>query len=303
MSTHQRWTLALASVASLMVGLDALVVTTALNTIRVRLGASLEALGWTLHSYTLALAVLLLTAAALGDRFGRRRMLVAGLGLFTAASGACALCTDIGWLVAARTVQGVGAAMIMPAAFALVGVAFPPAQRGRAMGIFAGVLGLAILGGPVVGGAVVQGLTWQWIFWLNMPIGVALIPLVRRFVAESTGPAGGLDLVGVLLSGAGAAMPAIQNAAISAVGPESIGIASGVYNATRQLGGSLGIAVTSAVFTATGGYGSTMLVQHGFRAAVLAAAASAGLGALAGLGVVVRQHRPAPAVEPVAATA
>ncbi|MEC3952322.1 DHA2 family efflux MFS transporter permease subunit [Nocardia sp. CDC153] len=463
MTTHQRWTLALASVASLMVGLDALVVTTALNTIREQLGASLEALEWTFNAYTLAFAVFLLTASTVGDRIGRRRLLIAGLTVFTLASAACALSTDIGVLIAARAIQGVGGAMIMPAAFTLVAVAFPPEQRGRAMGIFAGITGLAILGGPVVGGAVVQGLTWEWIFWLNVPIGLVLIPLVARFAAESTGPATKIDILGVALSGLGvlglvwglvrgntsgwsspeilgtsigggvllaafvgwelrtpypmvpmrlfthrsfsaanlagllmtaslfgmafffaqylqaglsysplgsglrllpwtatlfvvapiagarmtrigerrlivggllltaagavwialaagtgagyaaliapmvvagvgvsAAMPAIQNAAISTVGPESIGTASGIYNTTRQLGGSFGIAVASAVFTVNGGYTTTTAVEHGFRAAVLAAAIAAALGAASGLGVVVRQRRsPTPTTEPV----
>jgi EmrB/QacA subfamily drug resistance transporter len=205
MDSRQRWTLATASVASLMVGLDALVVTTALNTIRRQLRASMSDLEWTVNAYTLVFAVLLLTASTLGDRFGRRRMLVTGLGVFTAASAACALAPNIGVLVAARAVQGAGAAMVMPSALALVGGAFEPAARGKAMGIFGGVTGLAILGGPVIGGAVTQGLAWQWIFWLNVPIGVVLIPLVGRRVAESvaTAHARRIDVLGLLLSGLG----------------------------------------------------------------------------------------------------
>ncbi|MCX4096193.1 DHA2 family efflux MFS transporter permease subunit [Nocardia sp. alder85J] len=203
MTPRQRWTLALTSVASLMVGLDALVVATALNTIRTRLHASMAELEWTVNAYSLAFAVLLLTAAVIGDRLGRRRTLAAGLTVFTLASAACALAPGIGFLIAARAVQGAGSAMVMPAAMALIGAAFEPRQRGAAMGIFGGITGLAILGGPVLGGAIVQGAAWQWIFWLNVPIGALLIPAVLRRVAESHGPIAEPDLPGLLLSGAG----------------------------------------------------------------------------------------------------
>ena len=445
MTASQRWTLALASMASLMVGLDALVVTTALNTIRLRLGASIEDLEWTVNAYTLVFAALLLTASAIGDRIGRRRLLVVGLAVFTLASAACALAPGVGWLIAARAVQGAGAAMVMPAALALVGAAFPPERRGMAMGIFGGVTGRAVLGGPVLGGAVVQGMAWQWIFWLNVPIGVVLIPLAARRITESTGPSNRLDLLGLLTSGLGvfgivwalvranavgwgsaqtvvalvggfgllvtfvvvesrvkspmlplrlfrskafsaansagllmtasifgaafffaqdlqagrhmsplgagvhllpwtatlflvapiagaqinrigerrlvvfgllaqaigfgwiavaahgsypamippmvlagfgvsAAMPAVQNAALSAVSPQEIGKASGTYNALRQLGGALGIAVLSAVFSARGSFATPHAVTTGFSAAMVAACALSALGALTGLG-------------------
>src|SRR6266568_4859588 len=170
MDARQRWTLILTSVASLMVGLDLTVVTTALNTIRLDLGASIAELDWTINAYTLTIGVLLLTAAAVGDRLGRRRVLVAGLAVFTASSAAWALA---------------------------------PETRGKAMGLFAGITGLAILGGPVIGGVVVQGLAWQWIFWLNVPIGIALIPLVWRSIAEAHGPRTPFDAAGLALSGAG----------------------------------------------------------------------------------------------------
>src|SRR5712691_4602727 len=154
-STSTRtWTLALTAVASLMVTLDSLVVSTALSTIRLDLHASVEALEWTVNAYTLSFAVLLMTAAALGDRFGRRRLLAVGLGLFTAASAACALAPGVGWLIAARALQGAGAATVMPLALALLNAAFPPDRRGWAMGIFGGVTGLAALVGPVLGGAI-----------------------------------------------------------------------------------------------------------------------------------------------------
>jgi MFS family permease len=147
------WVLALASVASLMAALDAMVVTTALGTIRIDLGASMEALQWTVNAYTLTFAVLLLTGAALGDRLGRRRMFAAGLGLFVAASVACALATNVGWLIAARAGQGAGAALLMPLAMAVLSAVFPPQERGKALGIFSGVTGVALIAGPAVGGA------------------------------------------------------------------------------------------------------------------------------------------------------
>jgi MFS family permease len=203
MDARQRWTLILTSVASLMVGLDLTVVTTALNTIRLDLGASIAELDWTINAYTLTIGVLLLTAAAVGDRLGRRRVLVAGLAVFTASSAACALAPSIGMLIAARAAQGIGTAMVLPQALALLSAAFPPETRGKAMGLFAGITGLAILGGPVIGGVVVQGLAWQWIFWLNVPIGIALIPLVWRYIAEAHGPRTPFDVTGLALSGAG----------------------------------------------------------------------------------------------------
>jgi EmrB/QacA subfamily drug resistance transporter len=463
MNTRQRWTLILTSVASLMATLDVLVVTTALNTIRLHLGASISELDWTVNAYTLTVAVLLLTTAAAGDRLGRRRVLVAGLTLFTASSAACALAPSIGMLIGARAVQGIGTAMVLPQAFSLLSAAFPPDRRGRVVGIFAGIIGLATLGGPVIGGAVVQGLAWQWIFWLNVPIGIALIPLTRRHVAESFGPRTRLDVTGLALSGAGvlglvwglvrgnaagwgspqvygplaagvvllgvfagwerrarspmvpasifpngpfvsasasgflmtgamfgsvfflaeylqagmgegplaagvrmlpltatlflvapvagrlvgrlgerpivvagmlaqaaglgwmalgaggaypalvpamvlagtgisAALPAAQNAAVGAVPPEAIGVASGVFNAMRQLGGTFGIAIASAVFAAYGGFASPAAVSHGFRAALTATAVISAAGALAGFGLRARTRagRPRAASAPVA---
>jgi EmrB/QacA subfamily drug resistance transporter len=199
----QRWVLALTSVAALMVALDALVVTTALSTIRSQLHASLAQLEWTVNAYTLSFAVLLMIGAVLGDRFGRRRLFAAGLGLFTAASAACALAPDAGALIAARAVQGAGAAMVAPLALALLSAAFPPERRAQALGIFSGVTGLAVLGGPIVGGAITQGIAWEWIFWLNVPIGVLAIPLVIRRIEETFGPKTALDVGGLgLVSGA-----------------------------------------------------------------------------------------------------
>src|SRR4029077_7834567 len=165
------WVLALTSVASFMIFLDALVVTTALSTIRQDLRASIEALEWTVNAYNLSFAVLLLTGAALGDRLGRRRMFAAGLTLFVVASAACALAGNIGALIAARAVQGAGAALVMPLAMALLSAAFRREERAKALGIFSAVTGLALIAGPVAGGAIADGLAWQWIFWINLPVG------------------------------------------------------------------------------------------------------------------------------------
>jgi EmrB/QacA subfamily drug resistance transporter len=140
-----------------------------------------------------------MTASALGDRFGRRRTFAAGLALFAAASAACALSPDAGTLIAARAVQGVGAATIMPLALAVLNTAFPPERRGWAMGVYGSVTGLAALLGPVLGGAITQGISWQWIFWINVPIAALAIPLVLARVPESFGPAAGLDFRGLAL--------------------------------------------------------------------------------------------------------
>jgi len=200
----QGWVLALTSAASLMVSLDTQVVATALPVIRLHLHASLGALEWTVNAYTLSFAVLLLTGAALGERLGRRRMLAAGVGLFTAASAACALAPDAGALVAARAVQGAGAALMLPLALALLSAAFPPQRRAWALGIFSSVTGMAVLAGPVVGGAVTQGLDWPWIFWLNVPIGLTMIPLILTRIPAAGRIRAGLDPAGLTLATGGA---------------------------------------------------------------------------------------------------
>jgi len=197
--THSRWVLVLTSVASLMVALDTLVVSTALSTIRVELHASLASLEWTVNAYNLSFAVLLMTGAALGDRFGRRRVFAAGLLVFTASSALCAVAPSVGLLIAARAVQGAGAAMVMPLGLTLISAAFPPERRGRALGLYFAVTGLAVASGPVVGGAITEGLAWEWIFWVNVPLGLALAPLVLTRMRESRGPDGALDLGGLLL--------------------------------------------------------------------------------------------------------
>src|SRR3954451_20990908 len=186
-----------------MVTLDNLVVTTAIPVIRKDLDASLSSLEWTVNAYTLTFAVLLLTGAALGDRFGRRRVFTIGIGIFTAGSIAGALAPSVEFLNFARAVQGVGGAIVMPLTLTILSAAVPPERRGLALGAWGGISGLAVAFGPLVGGAIVQGISWQWIFWLNVPIGLALLPLVLLRLDESRGPASTLDLPGLALASTG----------------------------------------------------------------------------------------------------
>ena len=203
MSRQARWTLAIVSVALFMTTLDNLVVSTALPSIRHSLGASIESLEWTVNAYTRSFAVLLLTGAALGDRFGRRRMFVIGVGAFTLSSAAAALAPSTTALVAARALQGAGAAMVLPLTLTLLSEAVDESKRGLALGIWSGVSGLGVALGPLVGGLVVDGLSWEYIFWLNVPVGLALMPLAARRLQESYGPDRHLDLPGLSLAGVG----------------------------------------------------------------------------------------------------
>ncbi|NUR60537.1 MAG: DHA2 family efflux MFS transporter permease subunit [Catenulispora sp.] len=203
MTAAQRWVLMLTSLSAFMIALDGTIVTTALTTIKKSLHSSVETLEWTISAYILTFAVLMLTGSALGDRFGRRKLFVGGLVLFTAASAACGLSTSAAELITARAVQGAGAAVIMPLAVAQLGAAFPPQERGRAMGLSAGIIGLATAGGPFVGGVVAQGLTWQWLFWVNVPVGLLVIVGVLLTMSQTHGPQARLDLVGVLLTTGG----------------------------------------------------------------------------------------------------
>ncbi|MHB1712501.1 MAG: MFS transporter, partial [Acidimicrobiales bacterium] len=186
-----------------MASLDNLVVSTALPVIRIHLHAGLSGLEWTVNAYTLTFAVLLLSAAAVGERFGRRRIFVLGIAVFTVASAAAALAPNIGILIAARAVQGAGGAMIMPLSLTLLSAAVTPARRNAALGIWGAIGGTAVAFGPLVGGAVTTGWAWQYIFWLNVPIGVALVPLAWWKLRESHGAAARLDLAGVALVSAG----------------------------------------------------------------------------------------------------
>jgi EmrB/QacA subfamily drug resistance transporter len=197
------WTMIVTSVAVFMVSLDNLVVTMALPSIKAHLHASLQSLEWTVNAYTLTFAVLLLTGATLGERFGRRRMFTAGLALFTLASAAAALAPNVGALVAARAVQGAGGALVLPLSLTLLSSAVPVARRGAALGFWGAMSGLAVAVGPVVGGAVTQGASWQWIFWLNVPVGVAIIPVAARMLPKGRPWSSRLDLPGVALASAG----------------------------------------------------------------------------------------------------
>jgi EmrB/QacA subfamily drug resistance transporter len=197
------WTLLLVSAALFMVTLDNLVVTTALPRIRIDLGASLSGLEWIVNAYTLSFAVLLMTGAALGDRFGRRRIMSIGLSVFTGASAVAALAPNTTVLIAARAVQGAGAALVLPLTLTLLSEAFPAGRRGVALGIWSGISGLGVALGPVIGGAVVSGISWQWIFWINVPIGLIVVPLALARLTESRGPNKRLDLRGVALASGG----------------------------------------------------------------------------------------------------
>ncbi len=204
--THKRsaiWTLAITSVALFMVSLDNLVVTTAVPVIRRDLHATISQLEWTVNAYTLTFAVLLLTGAALGDRFGRRRLFALGLLLFTGASAGAALSTSANTLDIARALQGVGGAIVMPLTLTILSAAVPANRRALALGIWGGIGGLAVAVGPLVGGAVVSGISWHWIFWLNVPIGLVLAPLALARLDETRGPDSGLDLRGLGLASTG----------------------------------------------------------------------------------------------------
>ncbi|MFF6949728.1 MFS transporter [Streptomyces iakyrus] len=197
------WALVITSVAGFMAALDNLVVTTALPSIREDLGGGLHDLEWTVSAYTLTFAVLLMFGAALGDRFGRRRLFIAGLTVFTGASAAAAMAPGIDSLIAARAVQGAGAAVMMPLTLTLLTAAVPVAKRGMAYGIWGAVNGLAVASGPLVGGTLTEHISWQWIFWLNVPLGLALLPLARLRLAESHGTGAPLDVPGTLLASGG----------------------------------------------------------------------------------------------------
>ena len=201
--TRTGWTLALVSLALFMVTLDNLVVTFALPSIRLQFHVDIASLEWTVNAYTLSFAVLLLSGAALGDRFGRRRMFVLGLGIFTLGSAAAALAPTAGALIAARVFQGAGAAVVMPLTLTLLSEAFPAGRRGVALGIWSGISGLGVALGPVIGGAVISGISWHWIFWINVPVGLVVGPLAVLRLSESRGPNGRFDIPGLVLATGG----------------------------------------------------------------------------------------------------
>jgi EmrB/QacA subfamily drug resistance transporter len=229
--SNRGWTLVLASMGVFMAALDTLVVATALPVLHKQLGATLSDLEWTVNAYNLAFACTILTGAAMGDRFGRRRMYLVGLAIFTLASAAAALSSTPGALIGARALQGIGAAIVFPLTLTLISEAFPPQKRGAAIGIWGGISGAAVALGPLVGGAIIEGISWQWIFWINVPIGLILIPLSAIKLTESHGPRPQLDIPGLVLIGIG--LSALTWGPIRA--PE-IGWGSGEVIATIVLG-------------------------------------------------------------------
>lgn len=239
------WALVITSVAGFMAALDNLVVTTALPSIRESLGGEMEELEWTVNAYTLTFAVLLMFGAALGDRFGRRRLFLAGLAVFTGASAAAALSPGINELIAFRAVQGVGAAIMMPLTLTLLTAAVEPARRGMALGIFSAATGLAVASGPLIGGSLTEHISWQWIFWLNVPIGLLLLPLARFRLAESHAPNARLDIPGTLLVSGGL-----------------FGIVYGLVNANSE--GWTSPTVLTSLIAGTALIGG--FIHHGFRA-------------------------------------
>ncbi|MDT3398964.1 MFS transporter [Streptomyces sp. B1866] len=197
------WALVLAGLGAFLCSLDVVVVATALPVLRDSLGASLADLEWTLNAYNLAFACLMLTGAALGDRFGRRRTYLAGLAVFGLASAAAALSPGAGALITARVVQGAGAAAVLPLTLTLISDAFPARSRGVAIGLWGGITGLGVAAGPVLGGAITEGVSWQWIFWINVPVVAVMIPLSALRLRESRGPRPELDVAGLVLAAAG----------------------------------------------------------------------------------------------------
>jgi EmrB/QacA subfamily drug resistance transporter len=198
-----RAVLALTGTALFMIVLDNLIVASALPSIERSLNSPLSSAEWILDAYILSFAVLILTGAALGERFGRRRVFIAGLVIFTAASAAGALAANVGQLVAARAIQGAGSAILMPLTLTLLTNAFPAEKRGTALGIWSSIAGLGVAAGPVVGGLITDALSWHWIFWINVPIGAAAALLSPRLLAESRGARDPIDLGGLALVSAG----------------------------------------------------------------------------------------------------
>jgi EmrB/QacA subfamily drug resistance transporter len=200
-SASQRWTLGVTSMASFMAGMDALVVTTALPTIHADLGAGTSALSWTVAAYALGFAAVVLAGTAFGDRYGRRRMFLAGVALFALASAGCAVSPDVGLLIATRTAQGIGGGLAVPLSLVLISEVFPPAQQAKAIGIWGAITGMAVAVAPVVGGAIVSGLAWRWIFWVNVPVGLAVLAAGMLRLARTPKVSTHLDLIGVVLGG------------------------------------------------------------------------------------------------------
>ncbi|WP_232664854.1 DHA2 family efflux MFS transporter permease subunit [Pseudonocardia sp. TRM90224] len=273
-TSSRTWVLVLASVASFMCALDTLVVASALTTIQRDLGATVEELNWTVNAFNLALAVLMMPAAAIGDRFGRRKVFGIGLALFSVASAVCAIAPHVEVLVVARAVQGAGAAVVTSLGLTLVGAAYPAERRGTAIGILQGISGLAVLAGPGLGGAVTTGVGWEWIFWLNVPIGLAVIPLVFVKVRESRGDDTALDLRGVVL---------IAAAALALVWTLSRGNDIGWSSAEVVLGFAAAVLLTAGFVRVQRRVREPLLPARLFRASGFIAGNIATIGLFAGI--------------------
>jgi MFS family permease len=282
-ATQLRWVLALTSTAYFMVILDTGALFTALPRMQRDLHADLASLQWTVNSYGIAFAAGIITAAALGDRFGRRRVFNLGLALFTLASAACALAPNAAGLVVARTAQGIGAAAVLPLSLTILTTAFPPQRRGMIVGIYGGLAGLAVASGPIVGGVVTEGLNWQWIFWLNVPIGLVATSLATRLLPESHGTPERLDLAGVALVTAG--VVALVWALVRA------NEASGINYMAQRFGAVFAIAIASAVFSAHGNLSDPAAVTAGFRPALWSCVLFATLAALTSVAITARRSR------------
>ncbi|RXH18346.1 DHA2 family efflux MFS transporter permease subunit [Bradyrhizobium guangzhouense] len=196
---EKNWVLGVTALASFMMALDAMIITTAFAAIRADFGSPVETLQWTVNAFNLTFAVLLLSGAALGDRFGRRRMFATGIALFVVASAACALAGNATALIVARALQGAGAALVMPLAMAILSGTFGREERARALGIFSSLTGCALIIGPAIGGFITEHFGWRWVFWINLPIGLIAIALVLARLRESFGPAAALDIPGLSL--------------------------------------------------------------------------------------------------------
>ncbi|MFD4191287.1 MULTISPECIES: DHA2 family efflux MFS transporter permease subunit [Amycolatopsis] len=194
--------LTLTCLGQFMVLLDSTIVGAALPDMQERLHVGISGLQWIVDAYVLLVAMLLLSGGVFADRFGRKRVFLAGVAVFTAASVVCAVAPSIGWLIAGRVVQGIGAAALSPAALALLSAAYPvPAERVRAIGLWAGLSGIGLAAGPLAGGVLVEAFAWPSIFLVNLPVGVALLVAGLRVLGESRNPdAPAIDVPGTVLS-------------------------------------------------------------------------------------------------------
>ena len=234
--TQTKWILILTSLGFFMSMMDSMIVTTASTAIRLDFRITVGTLQWALNAYNITIAAVLLVGVALGERYGRRRVYSYGLVVFTLGSILCALATNITWLIIARVVEGMGASVMTPLSMAILTHALPVSERGRALGIWSGVGGLALVVGPSLGGLIVARLSWQWIFWINVPVGVVALGLTGRLLPESYGRRerlSGLDAILIMVASAGLiwALSALTSAQVDRGVVMSIGSGSGLLGA------------------------------------------------------------------------